>query len=160
MLSAIASALGGKIIDSFFERAEGALKAYFNKQISMEEMRAKLVQALVASFADIEKSHAELVAKTFESFHQTLRTSPRMQTAWLWVVYSQLAVLLWHQAGIPFLTFLLSTPAVTFKYPSSGSTVEWAYALLGFMFGAGAMLLRTGPAAGGGLLDKLKTMIK
>lgn len=154
MLSAIASALGGQIIDSLLGKIMGTFQAYFNKQISIEELRAKMVIALMQTFAEVEKSHAELTAKTFESFQVTMRQSPVVQRVWVWVVSTQLAVLLWHQAGIPAFVKITGT-----SYPSSGSTVEWSYALIGFMFGAGAMLLRSGPAAGTGMLDKLKSTI-
>jgi hypothetical protein len=154
MWGTIVSALGGHIFDSFFANARGILKDFQDRKITEAELFEKLRAALLQSFADVEKAHADLIAKTFESFQQTLRTSPMMQVAWCWVVYTQLAVLLWHQAGIP--AFVKITGS---GYPSSGSTVEWAYALLGFMFGAGAMLLRTGPGASGGLLDNLKKAI-
>lgn len=154
MLSTIFSALGGQIVDSLLGRITGLFESYFKKQISMEELRARLLQALLSTFVEVEKSHADLIAKTFESFQVTMRQSPVIQTVWAWVVYTQLAVLIWHQVGIPAFVKITGTP-----YPSSGSTVEWSYALIGFMFGAGAMLLRSGPGEGTGLLDKLKSVI-
>lgn len=154
MLSAIVSALGGKIIDSLLGRITGLFESYFKKQISMEELKVSLQKAMIETFQEVEKSHAELVAKTFESFQVTLRQVPIVQRAWAWVLYTQLAVLVWHQAGIPAFTLLTGL-----KYPSSGSTVEWSYALIAFMFGAGAMLLRTGPGAGTGIVDKLKSLV-
>lgn len=154
MLSTIISALGGKIVDSLLGRITGLFESYFKKQISMEELRAGVLRALMSTFAEVEKSHAELTAKTFESFQVTMRQSPIIQNMWVWVVSTQLIVLLWHQVGIPAYVHFAGH-----GYPSSGSTVEWAYALIGFMFGAGAMLLRTGPGAGTGMLDKLKSVI-
>lgn len=160
MWGTIVSALGGHIFDSFFANARGVLKDFQDRKITEAELIEKLRAALLQAFADVERAHADLIAKTFESFQQTLRTSPMMQRAWCWVVYSQLAVLLWHQVGIPATVIVVRSFYVPgWNYPSSGSTVEWAYALLGFMFGAGAMLLRAGPGAGGGLLDNLKRAI-
>lgn len=154
MLTSIISALGGTIIDSLLGKITGVFQAYFNKQITEAQLREQIQAAMLSTFAEVETAHADLTAKTYESFQQTLRTSPTMQRAWCWVVYSQLAVLLWHQAGIP-----LFVKVTGQGYPSSGSTVEWAYALLGFMFGAGAMMLRTGPGSSGGLLDALKRTV-
>lgn len=154
MLSAIVSALGGQIVDSLLGKIMGTFQAYFNKQISMEELRSRVQIAMLQTFAEVEKEHAESLAKTYESFQITMRQSPLVQRVWVWVVSTQLAVLLWHQVGIP--AFVKITGG---SYPSSGSTVEWSYALIGFMFGAGALLLRTGPGSGGGIIDRLKSAI-
>lgn len=154
MFGTIISALGGHIFDSFFANARGILKDFQDRKITEAELAEKLRAALLQAFSDVEKAHAELIAKTFESFQQTLRTSPMMQEAWCVVVYSQLAVLLWHQAGIPAFVKLTGT-----GWPSSGTTSDWAYALLAFMFGAGAMMLRAGPGASSGLLGALKGVI-
>jgi hypothetical protein len=154
MLSGIAAALGGKLFESFFGNARGALKDYQDRKISEAELATRLKEAFLSSFTQVETAHADLTARTFEAFQATLRQSPMMQKAWCWVVYSQLAVLLWHQVGIPAFVKVFGG-----SYPSSGSTVEWSYALIGFMFGAGAMLLRAGPGTSGGLIDSLKKVI-
>lgn len=153
MLGAIFSAVGGQIIDGLLGRITGVFEAYFKKQISLEELKSRVSLAMLQTFSDVEKAHAESLSKTYESFQQTLRQSPLMQQVWVIVVLTQLVVLLWHQMGIPALVYFTGE-----KYPSSGSTVEWAYALIGFMFGAGAMLLRVGPGAGT-LKDKLKSLV-
>jgi hypothetical protein len=154
MLSAIFSAVGGQIVDGLLGRITGVFEAYFKKQVSIEELRTQLAKALLETFADVEKAHSELIAKTFESFQVTLRQSPMLQRVWVWVVFTQLGVLLWHQVGIPAFVYFTGH-----GYPSSGSTVEWAYALIGFMFGAGALILRTGPGAGGTVIDRMKAAI-
>lgn len=159
MFSAIISALGGKFVDSLFSNLRGALKDYQERKISELELKVRVSEALLTTARESEKAHADLIAKTYDSFQRTLRTSPVMQIAWCWVVYTQLAVLLWHQIGIPLVTLAMQSYVSGWKYPSSGSTVEWAYALLGFMFGAGAMLLRTGPGKGDDLLTKVKSVI-
>lgn len=154
MLAKIFASFGGEIVDKILGRITGVFEAYFKKQISLEELRAKILDALLDSVSEIERSHADSIAKTYESFQQTLRQSPLMQRVWLVVVGSQLIVLVWHQMGIPALVYFSGT-----RYPSSGSTVEWAYALIGFMFGAGALLLRGNNPGGSSYLDKLKAMI-
>lgn len=160
MLAGIATALGGKLFDSFFGNARGILKDWQDRKISEAELATRLKESFLSSFVEVEKAHSELTARTFESFQGTLRTSDRMQTAWAWLVYVQLFVLFWHQFAIPFVVMVVRTwfdPR--WSYPSSGSTVEWAYALLAFLFGAGAMLMRSGPGASGGLIDNLKRAV-
>ncbi len=155
MLSAIFSSIGGALVDKILGRITGVFEAYFKKQISLEELRAKMIEAVLQSVTEIEESHSDSISKTYESFQQTLRQSKEMQRIWAWVVISQLIVLLWHQMGIPALCYLTGTKAC---YPSSGSTVEWAYALIAFMFGAGAVLLRSGPGAGS-ISSQLKDLL-
>ena len=75
------------------------------------------------------------------------------------MVYTQLFVLFWHQWFVPFLVFVIRQWQPDFKYPSSGATVEWAYLLLCFLFGAGAVVLRNGPGASGRLVDSLKRLV-
>lgn len=140
IISAVAGSLIDKIIGPFLELG----KAYMNKQISMEELRARMVTVLISSAADVEKTQAQELSKTYESFQVTLRQSRLVRIAWACTLFSQLAILVWHQAGIPALCYYQGVKAC---YPSSGSTVEWAYALIGFLLGAGALIFRTGPGA-------------
>lgn len=156
MLAAIASALGGQIVDGLLGRITGLFESYFKKQISMEELRAGMMKALLETFAEVEKYHADALAKTYASFMQAMVQSKLMQCVWAAVVISQLIVLVWHQAGIPALCYSVGKMNC---YPSSGSTVEWSYALIAACLGMGPVILRTGPAAGGNLLDKLKATI-
>lgn len=157
MLATIASALGGKLFDSFFANARGMLKDYQDRKISEAEFATRLKEAFLKSFTQVEDAHADLTAKTFDSFQQTMRTSPEVRTAWCWVLYTQLFILCWHQFVIPLLVMLVRLSSPQWNYPSSGNTVEWAYALIGFMLGSGAMLMRVGPGAGG-VVDNLKRM--
>src|SRR5687767_2249969 len=103
MLSAIFSALGGKLIDSIFGNIRGALKDFQERKISEAEFKLKLQEALLLSAREVEQSHAELTRKTFESFQQTMRVSPEVQKAWKVLVYVELFVLFWHQFCIPFI---------------------------------------------------------
>lgn len=159
MLSTIIGALGGKLIESLFSNLRGAMQDYQNRKISEAEFREKLQEALLLSAREVETAHAELTGKTFASFQKTLQTNPEVTRAWCWVLYTQLFILCWHQFAIPLITLVVQTwLAAGWHYPSSGSTVEWAYALIGFMLGSGAMLMRTGPGAGD-LAGRLKAMV-
>lgn len=152
MLSAILSSVGGAFFDKLFGNMRGAFEAYLNKQISLEELRAQMVVAAIAAAKDIEASHADALAKTYASFMDALKTSKLLQAVWASVTISQLLVLLWHQVGIPALVYFGHGP-----YPSSGGTVEWAYALLGGCVGFGPLVLRNGPGAISP--EKLKALI-
>lgn len=151
MLAAIFNALGGAFVTKLIDNATGLFDKYLQKQITKDQLQAQLLTVLVTTAGEIEKAHADSIAKTYATFMQAATQSPPMMRAWSIVVYSQLAVLLWHQIGIPAVVFL------GYKYPSSGTTVDWAYALLAGMLGLGAVALRTGPAKFD--MDKLKAMI-
>jgi hypothetical protein len=134
VLSALLGGLLGPLKDMF--------TAYLNKEISEAELKERLQAAMLQAFADVEKSYAESLTATFQSFMQAAAQSKLMQDVWAWVACSQLAVLLWHQMGIPFVTWFFAI-----HYPSSGATVDWAYALVMFCLGGGAISMRMGPGS-------------
>lgn len=146
IISSIANTAIGKIADAF--------TAYQNKQISVAELEAKVKQAQLDSYTEIEKSANETLAKTYDSFTKALAKSPLLQAMWAAVVGSQLFVLVWHQLGIPFVVFM----GWAKTYPSSGTTVEWAYLLLAGCLGMGPVVLRNGPGAGA-ISDQLKILV-
>lgn len=156
MLSAIFSSLGGQIIDAFFGKALAAFEMYNKKQISIEELRVKLGEALLEAFKAVEVAHADTLAKTFDSFMKAVVQSRLMQITWAFVTISQALVLLWHQVGIPGLCYFVGEKAC---YPSSGSTVEWAYLLVGACLGMGPIVLRSGPGAGT-ITERMRDLIK
>jgi hypothetical protein len=153
MLSAILAGLSGTIVDSLLGRVTGVFESYFNKQITQAELKAKVQAAMLETFAEVEKANVEGISKTYESFMQAAKTSLLMQGVWAATVISQLLVLLWHQAGIPALVYMTGD-----KYPSSGSTVEWSYALIAACLGFGPMILRAGPGGTGNILTSLKNL--
>lgn len=156
MFASILSWLGAPIINAIFGPIVDIGKAYINKEISETEAKARMVQSLTAGVAQVEVAHAESLSKTYASFMDTMKSSVLMQSVWATVVITQLFVLLWHQIGIPAIVAL----EIVEKYPSSGSTVEWAYALIGALMGLGPMVFRTGPAASsGGWVDTVKGLI-
>lgn len=153
ILTKIAGMFGGQIVDALLGNVTGLFKAYFDKKISEAELRAKVLEALMASFADVEKAYADSVTKTFGSFMEAASKSKLMQATWAAVCLSQLCVVLWHQVGIPALMFW-GYPGL--HYPSAGTTADWANAMVLFCLGGGAYSQRS---AGGGMLDKLKDLM-
>lgn len=143
MLSTIIGAVGGQLVDVLLGRITGLFESYFKKEISLEELRAGVLKSLLQTVSEVEKSHAETLAKTYATFMQAMVQSRLMQVVWASATLSQLFVLLWHQVGIPFIVFM----GWTARYPSSGTTVEWSYLLLGACLGLGPLVLRGGPGA-------------
>jgi hypothetical protein len=135
-------------------------KSYLNKQITESELRAKMVTALIAGFADVEKAYADSLAKTFASFMDAAKQSRLMQSVWAAVALSQLAVLLWHQVGIPALVLWMRSGNPDWVYPSSGTTVEWSYLLIALCLGGGAIALKMAPGSGSAAqIESLKKLI-
>lgn len=159
ILTTIMTMFGGQVIDKIWSGFMTIVSQYQQKQLSEIEAKKALLTMLTGAFRDIEVSHSETLAKTYESFQVTLRGSPLLQAAWVALFLSQMLVLVWHQVGIPALCY---TVGHNDCYPSSGDTVKWSYLLLGFMLGAGPIVFRSGPGAGesGGFLDRIKNLIK
>jgi len=159
MLTAIFSQFGMSIVNGVLDKFLDAFKAYENKQISIEELRTRLYEAMLGPVKEIEVSHADALAKTYQAFMGALAQSPLMQRVWATAVLSQLFVLVYHQFGIPLIVLIVRAAyEPRWQYPSSGTTVEWAYLLLGALMGMGPMVLRAGPGTGS-LADRLKAMV-
>lgn len=158
IVATVLGMVGGKFAEALFGNVRGIFESYFNKQITEAEVKAKVQEALVKSWSEVEVANAESISKTYESFQVTMRQSKLVQIMWALVVGSQLLVLIWHQVGIPYATMVMRETDPNWFYPSSGSTVEWAYALLGSMFGVAVMLYKQ-QAGGATVTDKLKAML-
>lgn len=154
MFTAIIKALGGAFVDKLIDQAGDLFRQYLNKEISKEQLRTQLLQVMVTTAGEIEKAHADSIARTYDSFIKAAAQNRMMTAVWAAAALSQLLVLLWHQVGISILCYFVGNKAC---WPSSGATVDWAYAILMFCLGGGAIALRTGPAKFD--LDKLKTLI-
>ncbi len=139
MISALAT-LAGFLLPKLIPSLAGIAEQFKRGEIDKATMQARMHEATQAALAEVGKAHADAIAKTFASFMDASKSSPLMQRVWGAVTLSQLAVLLWHQVGIPAYVHWTGLP-----YPSSGATVEWAYLLLAFCLGGGPILLRGGP---------------
>lgn len=156
MLAAIFSQVGMSMINAILGQALEAFKAYENKQISVEQLKDQLYGIMVNAAKDVEVAHADTLAKTYASFMGAMVQSKLMQNVWGFVTISQATMLLWFQIGIP---FIVAMGWVT-RWPSSGDTAGWSYALVGACLGMGPLVLRAGPGPGAsGITDKLKAMV-
>lgn len=146
MLSTIIGALSGSVVkglaDTLFGKVESIFKEYFQGQVTKEQLLVELQKALLTSFVEVEKAHAESLSKTYQSFMDAAARNNKLAIAWAVVLYSQVVVLLWSQLGIPALCFFMGNRSC---WPSAGTTVDWAYALVAGLLGLGAVALRTGP---------------
>ncbi len=160
MLSTIVSMLGGQIVDRLFSGINDVIARYQQKQITEIEARQAIQTLLLGAVKDVEVAHADLIAKTYATFMGVVEKNRMVAIVWAVAAVSQLAVLLWHQIGIPFLVYVYREwwGVAKFAYPSSGTTVEWAYALLGGLLGLGALALRGGPGATS-VTDRFKSLI-
>jgi hypothetical protein len=132
IITTLAPLLIGKLADAFV--------SYNNKQITLAELNARVTEALIQGFAEVQKSQSAALAQTFASFMDAAKNSALMRGVWATVTLSQLAVLLWHQVGIS-----AFVRAFGGEWPGSGSTVEWAYLLVAACVGFGPVVLNRGP---------------
>lgn len=144
IIMALVPILTGSLADAF--------KAYEQKQITLAELNAKVQEALISAFAEVQKSQSAALAQTFASFMDGAKNSKLMRVVWAIVVLTQLGVLLWAQVGAPAFVRMFGG-----EWPSSGSTVDWAYLLVAACLGLGPVVLNKGP--GKVDLSDLKTKV-
>ncbi len=154
MLSAIFSTIGVPLISAILDKGLEAFKAYENKQISKEQLIDQLYGLMVNAVKDIEVAYADALTKTYASFMGALAQSKILQRTWAFVTISQAVMLLWFQIGIPMVIAI----GLVQRWPSSGSTADWAYLIIVACLGMGPVVLRGGPGASS-ITDKLKGMI-
>ena len=133
MIGAILNVLTGKVLD----KVTGVFELYLKKQISEAEFRSRVEIAVQETVRETEKAWAEVAAKQYAEFQQTVRQSPVVARAFAAVIVTQLFILLWYQWGAS--AFLLVTGTA---WPSAGATVDWAYAILALCLGGGAFVFR------------------
>lgn len=155
-MSIIASIFTGPILSALtgglFDKLEKGWELYVNKQITKDQLLAEIQRALIDGLREVEAALLDSMAKTYGSFMQAMVQSPAMQRAWSVVLYSQVFVLLWHQLAIP----AIATWGIDYK--SSGTTVDWAYALVALCLGVPQIAARVGPVASWAT-DSLKRLI-
>jgi hypothetical protein len=117
------------LVDTFIGKGVDAFKAYINKEISLEELRSRIVIALTQTITEVEKAHTDSLSKTYASFMQAATQSLLFRMVWSVVVLSQTLVLVSYQFGL--------VPAAP--------GIEWAYALVAGLLGLGSVTLRAGP---------------
>lgn len=148
VLSVLGGAVVKEIAGGLIGRLAGVFEAYIKKEITIEELHAKMVTALLSTFAEVEKAQAAALSQTFQSFMGAVATSLLMQRVWATVVLVQLGVLTFAQVGIPLISRVYGG-----TWPSSGATLDWSYALIVLLCGGGPLLLRRSTA-------ELKTLVQ
>lgn len=118
---AVAGFLTGGLVDGIVDLG----KSYINKEISEAEFRSRVEIAL-----------ADSATKITESVQGTIRASPALQRAVVFVAVSQGLVLLLYQIGGPL------WPMITGEaFPAPVIDIEYAYGLIGLCL-TGAYMLR------------------
>jgi len=143
MFGTIFKAIAGSMVDSIIGPFLELAKAYLGKQISMEELRARMVTTLVTSAADVEKTHSQELTKTYTAFIDAASKAPLIRAMWAIALGSQIWVLFWSQWVVP----MLFAYGYMDRGWKAGTTGEWSYLLVGALLGLGPMVLRSGPAA-------------
>jgi len=118
-------------------------KAHQRGEITKAELDAEVQKAQIEGATEVDKAQYAALEDTYESFMEAARRSRIIAIGWAVTLFTQLAVLLWHQAGIPLYTWYSGN-----SYPSSGTTVEWAYLLVAGLLGVGPLVLRASPGLG------------
>lgn len=158
-MSALIAAAGGLllrlaplVVGALRPKLGDLIDQFETRQITREQLDARLDEAALEAFTEVEVKHADVLGKTYAEFMQAAQRSLMMRVVWASVTFSQLLVLLWHQVGISALVYFGGR-----SWPSSGSTVEWAYLLVAFCLGAGPIVLRSGPGAAG-VVENIKNL--
>lgn len=139
----VLKAVASFVLPTLLPSLAGIARDFRDGKISEKELDVRLEEAALDSFARVEESHGKALAETFGAFMDAASKTPMMARVWAAVTLSQLAVLLWHQVGIPAIVAM----GFVDKYPPSGSTVEWAYLLVGGAIGLGPLVLKGTGAA-------------
>lgn len=156
-LSAIVSFFAGPLVDKLIAPLTHIFDGYINKQITEAQLREQVQALLIGAFKDIEIEHSADLAKTYATFWGAADTDKTnlMKIMWAAALGSQIFVLFWAQWCAP----VLYAYGFMDRGWHAGSTVEWAYLLIGSLLGLGPLVLRSGPSAGGGIVGSLKTLI-
>jgi hypothetical protein len=133
MIGTILNLLTGKVLD----KVSGIFELYLKKEISEAEFKSRVEIAVQDTVKETEKAWADVAAKQYTEFQLSVRSSPILQRAYVAVIITQLAVLVFYQWGAS--AFLLITGQA---WPSAGATVDWAYAILALCLGGGAFVFR------------------
>lgn len=129
------------VLDKTFGTFERLFAQHQQNKITREQLLNDMGKALIDGVVEVEKSMADAVKATFASFMGVVQTTPLVARTYAAVVLSQLAVIIFHQVGVPTIAFYSGH-----DWPSAGATIDWAYFLVGGLCGLGPLLMKTTPA--------------
>jgi hypothetical protein len=122
VIPSIISAITGGLLS----QVTGIVKLFIDKKITEEEMKVRLEGLILDAFT-----------KQFSEMQATIRSSVVFARAVAFVLVSQTFVLLWYQWGAGAYQIATGT-----SWPSPGTTIDWAYALVALVLGGGAWLVK------------------
>ncbi len=155
MFASLFGSIINVITGNLINRIEDGFKAYLAGQVTKAQLQEKLQEAMLGTFAEVEKSYADSIARSYGSFIEAAGRSKVMQDVWAMVCLCQLFVLFWYQWVVPFMV----TEHWIDRWAPAGTTVDWAYAIVLFCLGGGALAQRTGPSAGS-VMSEVKALVK
>jgi len=147
ILSMAFTFLSGPILDKLIAPLTHIFDQYMNKVITEAQLREQIQALMLTTFKEIEVAHEQALTAMFQSFMGAVVQSPIMQRTWAFITISQGIMLLWFQIGIPVTVLIVRWYGYPeFKFPSSGNTADWSYALVGGCLGLGLAMKGTGIA--------------
>ncbi len=147
----VLSGVVAAVIPLLLKTALDAFDRHERKESSREQFEAELKAAMLSALKEVEIAWVEASTKQFSAFMAAAEKSRIFQIGWVVTLVTQLAVLLWHQVGIPAWAYFHPGQS----WPSSGTTVEWAYLLVGGCVGLGPLVFRSGNGKATELIGRL-----
>lgn len=130
--------LAPAIISAIFKEGLSAFTQYQQGKITLVQLQTKLAAIAMQEATKREAAYADTIKTTYPAFMQAVVNSRLVRWVWAITMLSQLGVLTFHEVGIPFIVWYTGH-----SYPSSGELIKWAYALLAFGLGGGAVVMKT-----------------
>ena len=146
----VLSSVVAAAVPLLLKTALDAFDRHERKEITREQLEAELKAAMLSTLKEIEIAWVEASTKQFSAFMAAAEKTRFFQIGWTVTLVTQLAVLLWHQVGIPAYVKIFGG-----SWPSSGTTVEWAYLLVGGCIGLGPLVFRSSSNKAADLIGRL-----
>lgn len=134
LIAIVVNALVGPIADKVLEWHKNDNLTSINRQ----QLETELKKVGIQSATDAYKSGTDAAWRTFDSFHQTLRTSKAVRRVWSIAVYSQLLFVIYLEIGVPALVGL----GIIDSW-KVGSLDTWALGFLGASLGISPIVMKT-----------------
>jgi hypothetical protein len=133
----IAAKIAGWITGGLVDKILEAYRIHKDGKTSEAEFEAQVKISAQETAAQVEQSWAQAASDAVKATHTSLSKSPILQRAWAAVLFLQVVVLTFYQIGAPAFQIITGTP-----WPDPGISLEWSYALVAAMIGAGPLVMR------------------
>lgn len=134
----LAALFAPAVIKAVFEKGADLFAQYQQKQITLAELANRLSVIAMQEATKVEQANAEMVAKTYAAFTDTLKFSRLLRVVYAIVTLSQAFVLFWYQWAVPFIVWKFGGAFP----PASDVLLQWGYGLLVLLVGGGAVAIK------------------